>query len=305
MRENLHRHVAFRTAFILRDILSSHFHSPEIWVHVDVKARHWPQARGALRSGESGGHWSPVSSPIQYLPADGWESHERGQQRNSVIRLLGHAHLVVRGPKCAKKTFPTLLQHQRSEPLIQSRTEPWFHCCLRQIVDLQKVIFRYLLINKTIHKWTLFYGVWSVNAASKVPLLFFFQPVKYYPKVNSYEFQPSRWKRLVGETEKGEIFLALNLQLPGWKRWEETGMMGCFLNRVKALTFSTGKGPAEGNPGCCLETRKRWCEWWTCYIFSSLAENVGEMYGGKEGQISHLTQRGFMVAFRPTITMFL
>ncbi len=40
---------------------------------------------------------------------------------------LNDAQLVLRGPKCAKKTSPTPLHHHQPEPLRQSRMDPCFH----------------------------------------------------------------------------------------------------------------------------------------------------------------------------------
>lgn len=92
-----------------------------------------------------------------------------------------------------------------------------------------------------------------------------------------------------GNRKRGDFF-SFKFTAAWMKALGRNGYDGVFLNRVKALTFSTGKGPAEGNPGCCLETRKRWCEWWTCYIFSSLAEN-GNVWRKKRAHFPPHPQR--------------
>lgn len=60
-----------------------------------------------------------------------------------------------------------------------------------------------------------------------------------------------------GENRKNRDVAALNLQLAWMKASGTNGYDGVLLNQVKALTFSSGKVPAEGNPGCCLEKRKQ------------------------------------------------
>ncbi len=65
---------------------------------------------------------------------------------------LNDAQLVLRGPKCAKKTSPTPLHHHQPEPLRQSRMDPCFHvlspnsdptseCCSRNLDSSDQATF--------------------------------------------------------------------------------------------------------------------------------------------------------------------
>ncbi len=97
----------------------------------------------------------------------GWHGQ---QQYSGRLWCLNDAQLVLKGPKCAKKIFPTPLHHHQPEPLRQSRMDPCFHDLYTKFWPYHLNVTVEIEIHQTRQCFPIFYCPILVSLCELLPL---------------------------------------------------------------------------------------------------------------------------------------